>query len=126
MMQGPNPILEKEYLADGAVSGNRIVKAGTNDDDVAQGTAATEDFIGVSQHAAADNERVRIMEEGITEVEFGGTAAYNDPLTSDANGKAVKANPAAGTNNGIIGWSRCSAVSGDIGTAILKQGRIQG
>ncbi len=125
-MQGTNPILEKEYLADGAVAISRIVKPGTNEDDAAQATAVSEKFLGVAQHAAADNERVRIMEMGITEVEFGGTIDYGDPLTSDAAGKAVVAAPAAGVNNNIIGFSRTGGVSGDIGTALLAPGRIQG
>ncbi len=126
MSQGPNPILEKEYLADGAVAAYRIVKPGSAEDDAAQATAVSEKLLGVSQHAAVDNERVRVMEQGITKVEYGGNVAFGDPLTSDANGKAVAAAPSAGVNNYIIGFARAAGVSGDIGRALLSQGRIQG
>lgn len=125
-MQGPNALLEKTYVADGAITAYRILKAGTAEDDVAPAAAATEDFIGVSQHDAADNADVRVMEEGISKVEYGGTVTYNDPLTSNASGQAVAASPAAGVNNGIIGWARGAGVSGDTGRVLLRQGRIQG
>ena len=125
-MQGPNPILEKEYLADGAVSAFRILKAGTNDDDAAQATGVGENYLGVSQHAAADNADVRVMEIGISKVEYGGTVSYGDPLTSDANGKAVAAAPATGVNNSIIGYARAAGVSGDIGRTLISPGINQG
>ena len=126
MAQGPNAILEKNYRADGAVTEYRIVKPGTNEDDVAMATGVSENFIGVAQHTVADNERVRVMEIGISKVEYGGTVAYGDPLTSDANGRAVVAAPAAGANNSIIGYARAAGVLGDIGRVLLSPGRIQG
>ena len=43
-----------------------------------------------------------------------------------ANGKAVKANPAAGVNAHIGGWAEISGVAGDYGLVNIAPGRIQG
>ncbi len=118
----------KNCTAGGAIAHRRIVKFGVSDGVVLQGTAATEALIGVTDcpGGAASGERIDVVRQGFTEVEFGGTVTRGDPITADASGKAVTATPAAGVNNGIVGWAEVSAVSGDIGLIFVSPGKIQG
>lgn len=121
------PTLTKSYIAEAAVTKRRIVKLGTADGKVLQGAAATDAIFGVSTEIdAAINERCDVHLAGMVEVEVGGTIARGDPITADANGKAVKAVPATGVNNRIVGWADVAAVSGDVFDMLLAQGQIQG
>ena len=139
MAQGPNALLEKTFLADGSITEYRIVKKGTNEDDVAQAAAATDAMIGVAQHTAGDNERVRVMLAGISKVEYGGNVTQGDLLTADAQGRAIKVtrhthteNTAASytqnastqpaTGERVIGVAMADGVAGDIGRVLLYPG----
>ncbi len=121
-----NPILELEKTADGAIAIHRIVKPGSSAQDVAQAAAATDALVGVAQHAAADNERVRVMYVGRVKLEAGGSISDGDLLTSDASGQAVAAAPGAGTNNRVIAIALEGAASGDLFEALLAPQQIQG
>lgn len=122
-----NPGLIKSYTAETAVSPYRIVKHGSADTNAVMATGVNDAMIGVSGQVAGDvGKRVDITHTGTAEVEFGGNVTRGDFLTSDANGKAVTAAPAAGVNNNVIGRAMCSGVLGDIGSVLLGVGRIQG
>lgn len=122
-----NPILIKSYVAEAAVTKYRIVKFGAADGKVLHAAAVGDAMFGVTGSlGAAIDERVDITEAGEAEVEYGGAVVRGDWLTSDANGKAVAAAPAAGINNSVIGRAKVSGASGDIGTVLMAPGRIQG
>jgi len=120
-MIGPNSILEKEFVADGALTKYRVGKKGTNEDDVSQAAAATDKIHGIIQHDAVDNARVRLMVMGISKVEFGGTIVQGDLLTSDANGKVIATTTAL---NRCIGVAMSDGVLGDIGTVMINPGLL--
>ena len=121
------PNFTKNYVAEGAIAAYRIVKRGSSDDQVAPAAAATDAVFGVCDAlGAADTERVDIHQGGQPDVEYGGTVTRGDALVSDANGKAVKAAPAAGANVRIIGFAAVSAVAGDIGPMDYAPGVMQG
>jgi hypothetical protein len=122
-----NPILTKNYKAEAALAAYRIVKPGTADNQVVLAAAVGDALIGVTNEvAAAINERADIIHAGIAEIEAGGAITRGDWLTTDANGKAVAAAPAAGVNNNVIGRALVNAASGDIFVALIAPGRIQG
>lgn len=122
-----NPTLIKNYTAGGAIAAYRIVMPGAADGVVVQATAATDSLMGVcGMNGPLSGERVDVRKAGITLVEFGGAVARGAPVTSDANGKAVAAAPAAGANARIIGFAEVSAVSGDLAPILLAQGLMQG
>lgn len=122
-----NPELIKSVIAETAVAAYRIVKFGSADDKVVQATASTESYVGVSNNLGGDaGKRVDIVLSGVAEVEYGGNVARGDYLTSDANGKAVTANPAAGVNANTIGTAMASGAAGDIGSVDINKSRIQG
>lgn len=122
-----NPGLIKTYTAQGAIGGRRIVKYGSADRTAVLASAATDAIMGVSERLdAADGEPVDVIKSGLAEIVYGGVVTRGDPLTSDADGAAVKAAPAAGTNNRIVGWAEVSGVAGDFGLVNIAPQFIQG
>lgn len=119
--------LIKSLLAGAAIAARHIVKFGADDDTVVTAAAATDAPIGVtSEIDAALGEPCDVMLSGLAEVVYGGNVAGGDLLTSDANGAAVTAAPAAGVNNRVIGVAMASGVAGDIGLVLLQPGSVQG
>lgn len=120
--------LTKPYTAGGTIAARRIVKFGAADGVVLQAAAVGDKLIGVSSDlGSVSGERQDVFMVGnIAEVDFGGTIARGDPITSDASGKAVTAAPAAGTNNYCVGHAEVSGVAGDVGTVIVQPFTLQG
>jgi len=122
-----NPSFIKTYDAGGAIAAYSIVKLTTTDFQVLQAGAATDLVVGVTTEvAAASGERVDVIHSGSAQVVAGGTIAAGDPITSDASGNAVKANPSAGVNNRCIGYARQAAASGDVFEVLLGLFTMQG
>lgn len=119
--------LIKNFKAEAAVSKFRIVKFGAADEQALQAAAVGDAMFGVSLELdAAIGEPFDVALSGLADVVYGGNVARGDFLTSDANGKAVAAAPAAGVNNRVIGIAMVSGVLDDIGVVDLAPGRIQG
>ena len=122
-----NPGLIKTYTASGAIAARRFVTHGAADVTAAQAADGSAAIMGVTERlAVATGERVDVIKTGLAEIEYGGAVTRGDPLTADANGTAVKANPAAGVNAHIGGWAEISGVAGDYGLVNIAPGRIQG
>lgn len=120
-------LLNRNYTAGAAIAAFRIVKAGANDGEVLQAAAATDALMGVCESVGpASGERCDVVHVGIADIEFGGVVTRGGPVTADANGKAVAAAPAAGSNVRIIGFAQVSAVAGDISPVLLSPGVMQG
>lgn len=118
-----NPLLTKTYTASGAIPQHRIVKTGAAGK-VAQATASSDALYGVSDELGADDgERADVHLVGIANVEYGGVIAAGDPLTSDADGKAVAAG-AVGQTHRVIGTACVAGVAGDIGCVILDRSSL--
>lgn len=122
------PGLIKSYKAEAAVEAFRIVKYGAADNQVLKGAAVGDSLIGVSTGSvdAAIGDMVDVVKAGPAEVRCGGAVTRGDKLTTDANGKAVVAAPAAGVNNNIIGIADASGVLDDIIQITVALGRVQG
>ena len=117
----------RSYTAGAAIAARRIVKFDSADNTVIQAAAATDLSIGVSEWGcSAAGDQVDIVKCDLALIEFGGTITRGQPITSDANGKAVAASPATGVNHRIIGFAEVSGVSGDIGEVWLDKGYLQG
>ncbi len=107
-----NPEFFKTLIADGVVGSYRIVAHGSVDGSAKQADAATDALMGTTQEfGAVDAERLDVALGGLPEVQYGGTVQRGDPLTSDAEGKAVKATV---SGSRIIGFAWVSAVANDI------------
>jgi hypothetical protein len=111
-----NPTLIKNYTAEAAIGANRIVKFGATDYNVLQSAAADELLIGVNENLPVEaGERVDVIRAGLASVEFGGAVARGQPVTSDANGKAV----AAAAGDSVIGIAETTSIAGDIAPVLL-------
>ena len=104
-----------------AIAAYRLLQQGTSDGEVIQAAGTTKTIIGVCTRveAAATDPTVEAVRGGIPEVEYSGPVTRGDPLTSDANGKAVKAAPGGGAIAHIAGFAEVSGVSGDIGALLF-------
>lgn len=122
-----SPVLTKAFNAGGTIPANRICKHGTADGVAVTAAAATDALLGVSTGIpATTGERVDLVVTGIADVEYGGNVSRGALLTSDAEGRAVVASPAAGANARVIGQAWVSGVLGDIGSVLLAPGSVQG
>jgi hypothetical protein len=129
-MATANPTLTKRYLAGGNIFQYRIVKPGSNNDDVVLATASSSVLLGVvgaedgaldASPMVVDNDQVDVHVAGIVLVKCGGTITRGDRLTSDATGKAVTT-----TTGGhrVIGTALHSGVLFDLIPVLLGQGTL--
>ncbi len=89
-------LLTRNFTAQGAVPARRIVKAGAGSGQVAAADSGAAALLGVADElGGAGGGRVDVHVAGIAGVVAGGAFAVGAMLTSDANGKAVAAVPAA-------------------------------
>ncbi|MCY1704440.1 hypothetical protein [Pannonibacter sp. SL95] len=119
--------LIKNFTADGPIGKRRLVTFGSAEGRVAlAGIGAV--LLGTTaiRGAAGTGERIDVCLDHIREVEFGGTVAYGDPLTSDANGRAIKAAPGAGASLPIIGRAMSAGGLGVIGHVLIQPATLRG
>ena len=122
-----NPDLIRNFKAEGAIPKFTIVKSGSADGQMLSAAAVADKLMGIATDIdAAINERVDVILGGVADVLYGGAVTRGDPVTTDANGRAVTAAPAAGVNNRIIGFALVSGVLGDVGQINVLPGFMQG
>lgn len=123
-----NPILQKNYVAGGAIAAHTIVKLSSSDTTVVAAAAATDALIGVvNEVGPANGERCDVIMAGIAFVLAGAAVTRGALLTADASGRAVATAPAAGVNNRVIGAALESAgAAGEIIRALIQPGSVQG
>lgn len=118
------------YLAGGTIAANTIVKKGADDNNVVAAAAATDKVMGVTvgptTMSSVSGDRVDVVTGGYAEVLAGGSFVAGDLLMSDANGKAIVAAAAAGSNVRTIGMAMKDAASGDIVKIKVAPGIFQG
>lgn len=121
-------LLQKGYTATTAIPAHRLMKFGAADGTVVPATDGSAFLVGVQAELDCDvgDRASASMVGNIEDVTFGGNVARGDPLTSDAQGRAIKAVPAAGANVFCIGFAEVSGVVGDIGTVIVSPFIMQG
>ena len=100
-------LLTKNFIAEAAVAKRRIVKFGGGDTAVEAATGSGDALIGIAAElgAAADG-RIDVHLAGIAEVEAGGAIARGDPITADADGKAVAATRHTHTENAAAAYTQ--------------------
>ena len=117
-----NPGMFKTFDAEGDISPYRICAHGTKDYAVKQATKATDALAGTTDELGRQpNGRLDVCMGGQPEVEAGGALAAGAPLTSDTEGKAVKATEGGSR---IIGFAMTGAAAGDIITYIYAPGTL--
>lgn len=111
----------RNYVTAGVTNPYRLAKFGAADGQVVQAAAATDKIIGAFDELAhASGERADVVRGGRCLIQLGGNVTRGDLLTSDANGKAVTANPAAQVTVTTIGRAEVSGVDGDVVEHVLQ------
>lgn len=117
------PVLIKSFAALAAVASFSIVRAAVGG--VQASGANTHPLIGVADSMGAElGGIVDVVQAGWGEVRAGGTIAFGDPLTSDAQGHAVKAVAVAGTVVRTIGFAMADADANDVFPVHIVPGSI--
>ncbi len=119
--------LIKNFISEGTIEKRRFTTFGAAEGKVKRAGVgdpilATTAILGTD---GAD-QRVDVCMDNIREVVFGGTVEFGDNLTSDAEGRAIKAEPAAGANVPIAGRAMSAGVLGVIGHVHLTPSVMQG
>ena len=105
----------RSFEAASAVGGRLIVAASGTAGKVAAGAAATDKNFGVSERVGGPaGEMLDVTVAGLTEVVAGGDLDFNDPVTADANGRAVKAVAVEGETVFVVGFIRAEGTTGDV------------
>lgn len=112
-----NELFLKACYAGGPVLPNRIVKHGAADGYAVQAAAAADASFGVADNlgALAAGDPFDVIRGGIAEVVYGGVVTRGDALTSDSQGRAVK----AASGNRVIGIAEVSGVLNDLGSVFI-------
>jgi hypothetical protein len=111
-----NPGLIKSFVALTAIFPRSIVAfaAASADNSAALASVNTDPLFGISDSLGADaGQMADVYLSGIAPVELGGTVEAGDPLTSDADGKAIAAVAAPGTSVRTVGFAMEPGVVGD-------------
>ncbi|SON55810.1 hypothetical protein HDIA_2269 [Hartmannibacter diazotrophicus] len=103
------------FLAAEAITGKRLVAFDASGA-VVGAVADTDPLVGVSDAVGADEGgNCDVHMTGQVPVTAGGAIAYGDPVTSDAQGRAVVAAPSAGDQVRVAGYATTNAtLAGDI------------
>lgn len=109
------PLLIQSYRAATAITGFLIVAYGAEARSAQLATSATDKLLGAAGEQGADaGGMLDVTKAGISKVRLGGTVANGDPLTADANSKAIKAVATAGANVAIIGFAESDGDADEI------------
>lgn len=118
--------LIKNYTSQGKTDQYRLIAPGSKDGHVSR-AGVGDKLLGASGvRGAQDQARLDVYLDNIRPIKFGGTVAFGDPLTSDADGRAIKADPADGVTIPIAGHAMCSATEGVVGDMHVLPGYITG
>ena len=115
------PKLIKSFQASNAdVTGRRIVAFDGNGG-LVDAALNTDAIIGVSDELGGKaDEMTDVILVGIADVTAGGDIDAGDPLTTDADGKAIKAVPTAGVEMRAVGFALLDASDGDFFPVLLQ------
>lgn len=108
------------FEAESAIEKYRIVKFGTADNLIGKASAASDAIVGISigNFDIEIGEGCDVMRSNISPVVYGGNITRGQPLTSDADGKAI----VASGGQRIIGFAEESGVLNDIGSVLICPG----
>ncbi len=131
-MSHPSATIREMQATAAVIGARRIVRFDTtNQAQVLQASAVSDNLIGVVDSIVdvGASRSASVVLSGIAEngVVAGAAFAAGAKLTTDSQGRAVAAAPAAGTNNQIVGIALEQATAaGDIVRILVQQCTVQG
>lgn len=116
------------FEAAAAIRGRRLVAGAGAGSTVREAAAGTDKIVGAAAQMGADaaGDMADVVVDGPVEVVFGGNVSAFDPITADAQGRAVVAAPGAGVTHRIAGFALVDGVVGDIGRVQIAPSLIKG
>lgn len=111
------PTFTRGYEAAAAIAGFTFVKfaAPGTDNTITTGVAETDAVFGIADRQGAEaGQMCDVHMGGLVSIQLGGAANAGDPLTADANGKAVVASASAATTVRVVGYANEPGVADDI------------
>jgi Uncharacterized conserved protein (DUF2190) len=122
------PGLTLSYVAAVAIPARRLVKQGAADNQATLATDGSVPIIGVSEQIPTPiNGTVDVIQTEVGMVEAGAAIPRSSPITADASGRAIVANPAAGVNMWSAGHTlETATAAGDLIRYAVVPNRIQG
>ena len=120
--------LIKSFTGAEAIAARRIAAFADTEGEVAQATGGAAPIAGVIGIHACEGagRRAEVIQHGYAEVDFGGDVAQGDPLSADAQGRAVAALPAAGSTVWILGYANQDGAAGEYGQVRVAPGLLTG
>lgn len=113
------PELTVAYVTEGKIEGYRIVAFGEDKSGAKQATAVTDKLIGISTRVPKEpSEHVDVVRSGLYPVMYGTKIKRGDCLTTDAQGRAVK----AAAKQAYIGFAEEDGAEGDLGSLFIVPG----
>lgn len=111
--------LTAAYVTEGEIKGNHIVCWGEAPDGVKQAAAPTDKLIGISSRVPkAPGEHADVVRSGLYPVVYGDSVKRGDYLTTDAQGRAVKATD----KQAYIGIAEEDGEADDLGSLFIAPG----
>lgn len=116
------------FEASAAIRGHRLVAGSGSGSLVREAAAGTDKIMGATAQMGAEaaGDMADVVIDGPTEVVFGGNVSAFDPITSDAQGRAILAAPGAGATHRIAGFALVDGVVGDIGRVQISPSLLKG
>lgn len=106
--------LIKSFRAAGVVSGLHLVAASATDKEVVTASAATDPILGIADTFDTDaTDMADVILFGPVPAVAGGNIDFGDPVTADANGRAIKAVPVPGSIVRYAGFALQDATTDD-------------
>lgn len=119
------PGLITPFTATAAIGKYLIAAHGAADGTAVQADDGSTMMVGVTTDIpAAAGETVDVVRSGPASVTFGGNVTRGNPLTADANGRAIAVALPAEADTFIVGYAEVSGVAGDIASALIAPGFI--
>ncbi|AQZ95557.1 DUF2190 domain-containing protein [Halopseudomonas phragmitis] len=119
------PGLITPFTAIGAIGAYLIAAHGATDGAAVQADDGATMMLGVTTDIpTADGGTADVVRNGLASVTYGGNVTRGNPLTADANGRAVAVALPAAADTFIVGFAEVSGVEGDIGSALVAPGFI--
>jgi hypothetical protein len=116
------PGFYRSYVAESVIPPYRMACFGVAAGSATQAVDGSKFLCGVTQIVGADaiGDQVDICRDGLPEVQYGGVVTKGDPLTSDADGKAITAQ--AGQH--FLGYAEVDGVEDDIGLIFISPDKL--
>jgi hypothetical protein len=122
-----NPGFIRSFKAATDIPAYHVMKFSANNGEISLAAQATDPIVGISTSVdSGAGQEIGVILSQSADLKWGGPIAFGEPVTSDAGGCGVKAQPNAGETVRIIGFAMADAVQDDIAPVLISPGYLKG